>query len=83
MGVLPEYKWLKDSELVNWLQHGEEQHALELGKVYWVNPGGQFMRADNGRMAANFAMYNPAEKLVTLRTVLYNERSISPSSYIT
>jgi len=79
MGVFPEYKWLKDNELVDWLKQGEEQHLLELGKVYWVNPGGQFMRTNDGIMAANFAIYDPSERLVTLKTILYNERDVHPS----
>lgn len=79
MGVLPEYRWLKDNELVDWLKDVEEQHILEPGKIYWVNPGSQFMRTPDQRMAANFATYNPAERLLTLKTILYNERDIHPS----
>ena len=79
LGVLPDYRWLRDDELVYWLRAGEEQHSLEPGKVYWVNPGSQIQRVDDGRMAANFALYNPKERLVTLRTILYNDDDISPS----
>jgi hypothetical protein len=79
MGVLPEYRWLKLDEQVGWLENGEEQYRLEPGKVYWVNPGGQFMIADGGRRVANCATYNPAERLVVLKTILYDERDIHPS----
>jgi hypothetical protein len=81
MGVLPEYKWLVGNEFIYLIEKGEEQHELEPGKVYWVNPGCQFIRAEDGRMAANFAVYIPEDRLVTLKTILYNEDDIIPSPF--
>lgn len=82
MGVLPEYKWLNDDEFVGWLKNGEEHHILKPGMVYWVNPGGQFLKTDDNKMAANFAKYNPKNHSVTLETIFYKEEEIHPSPRI-
>jgi len=79
LGVLPEYKWLEEDEFVGWLENGEERYPLQLRTVYWVNPGSQFTRTSDGRMAANFATYDPPTRVVTLKTILYDERAVRPS----
>lgn len=79
MGVLPQYVWLQHGQFVDYLKSGEEQHKLEPGKVYWVNPGAEFFSVDYDARAANFAIYDPASQLVILKTIVYDEEKISPS----
>lgn len=79
MGVLPEYKWLKDDEFVYWLDGEREEHQLEPRSVYWVNPGGNFMRDNNGIWTANFAVYDPQQQTVVLRTERYDDSDIEPT----
>jgi len=79
MGVLPKYKWLEDDEKVHWLTDGEKIFNLEPRKVYWVNPGGNFMRGPGGTHLANFSIYDPEQQIVTLRTVTFDQNKISSS----
>jgi len=79
MGVLPTYKWLQDDEKVHWLPNSEEVYNLEPRNVYWVNPGGNFMRGPDGTHYANFSIYDPEQQIVTLRTIVFDQNKISPS----
>lgn len=79
MGVLPQYAWLKQEELVHWLQSDEERYKLNPKSVYWVNPGGNFMQVEPGVWAANFAVYDPREQTVVLRTERYVAEGIEPT----
>jgi len=76
MGVLPKYKWLADHEFVFWLKKGAKKYQLKHGKIYWVNPGGNFMMNDEGRMTANMAIYDPSNQEITLQTIPYDPQQI-------
>lgn len=79
MGVLPKYKWLKDDEFVYWLKKGVEKYQLKPKKVYWVNPGGNFIRKDNNKFVANFAVYNPQNQEIILKSIPYDANTIASS----
>jgi len=72
MGILEKYKWLTDDEMRFYLENGEEKHNLEPGKIYWVNPGGNFERK-NKHLFANFAVYNISERIITLKSIPYED----------
>lgn len=80
MGVLPEYKWLKDSEKVDWLTEEKMEYKLEPRKVYWVNPGGNFFTNEQGLSFANFAVYDRTQQSVTLNTVVFDRAMINPTA---
>ncbi len=79
MSVLPKYKWLNDNEFVYWLERGVEKYQLKPGKVYWVNPGGNFIMDDKGRMTANMAIYDPINQEIILQTIPYDLNRIKSS----
>jgi len=68
MGVLPEYRWLPENEIVHTIPEGERTVQLEEGKVYWVNPGGWAYSDWGEDRKANFAIYDPENQIVVLRT---------------
>ncbi|MBM3303525.1 MAG: hypothetical protein FJY76_00370 [Candidatus Aenigmarchaeota archaeon] len=71
MGVLPEYRWLKDDEKVDFLPEGGREVRLEPGRVYWANPGAPCLYATDDSDAANFLVYSPSRRIITLRSILY------------
>ncbi len=79
MGVLPEYKWLNDNEFVIHVPEGEEEHKLEPGKAYWVNPGGNFVYNNEGQPVANLAVYDPSQKTILLKTIPFRREEVKPS----
>lgn len=68
MGVLPEYKWLENNEFVHFMDKTTKYH-LQPRKIYWVNPGAVFAVAENGRMAANCAIYDPVNQEIILQSI--------------
>lgn len=74
MGVLPEFKWLERDEMVHWITEGKRIYNLEAGKVYWVNPGANNLVTPDGLNAANFAIYDRTQQMITLRSIFYDKR---------
>lgn len=86
MGVLPEYRWIKEQDFVYWLEEGKQRFKLEPQKVYWVNPGSGIaivsQRPDGGHLVngvANFAIYNPTLQEVLLKSIRFDPDEIIPS----
>lgn len=76
IGCLSRYKWLAESEFVFLLENREERHQLKRGKVYWVNPGGNFMRNRKGQNCANLAVYDQKNQEITLLTIPYDQHRV-------
>lgn len=74
IGVLQEFKWLRDEEIVDHIEEGERVIKLERGKVYWANPGsvGCFEDPIKGSgSSANFLVYDPINWTITLKSIPY------------
>jgi hypothetical protein len=79
MGVLPEYRWLKSSEIIERV-NDQKTYKLEPGKTYWINPGGRGPNIIGRPGYANFAVYSPKEQTVTLFSKEFERKRRYPDS---
>jgi hypothetical protein len=74
MNVCGEYRWLNDNEKIRFIKEGEKHWKLRNRTVYWVSPGkagwpGNDEYGYGSTEVANFALYHPKDKKLTLKSV--------------
>jgi hypothetical protein len=68
INVLREYKWLSYDDKVHFIKVGVKHFYLDPGTAYWISPG-RACYIGSRTETINFAIYDPKERLVILKSV--------------